>query len=179
VRRSCPVRLWLLGDSRAAAPAYVEKLRERARSLGIDDVFWSGRLDSADVSAHLQACDVFVLPQADGHLTRSSAFMAAAAHGLPVIAVRNPGNQQEFTHGRDVWLAEKSSSSAFSEALGGLLVDPQLRFKLGGNLRKLYEEKFDWAVATRPAGGISSAPVISEEPVARKLNLEKTQVRKA
>ncbi len=170
-----PLKLWLLGDPSGSSQEYLERLRQWVRDCGIEPhVFWSARLDRAGVSAHLQAADFFVLPQQDGHLTRSSAFMAAAAHGLPVIAVRNLANQQEFTHGRDVWLTERSSSSDFAPALEEFLGDPQLPASLGRNLRKLYQEEFDWTVVTRSQGGVSCAPAISEDTAGRKVNLEET-----
>jgi glycosyltransferase involved in cell wall biosynthesis len=182
LRRERPVKLWLLGDSRNVKPSYLAGLRERARESGIEsNLFWSGYLEPAEVSAHLHAADLFLLPQPDGHLTRSSAFMAAAAHGLPVIAVRNPANQQEFTHGRDVWLAEKSSSREFAAALDEFLRAPQIPGSLGRNLRKLYAEKFDWAVTIRPTEQSPSgrSNFLAVAPADIKADLKETQVRKA
>lgn len=182
VRAERPLKLWLLGDPSGSSPEYLEWLRQRTHALGIGPhVVWSGRLDGAGVSAHLQAADFFILPQPDGHLTRSSAFMAAAAHGLPVIAVRNPANQQEFTHCRDVWLAEKSSSHEFAAALDEFLRAPQVPGSLGRNLRKLYEEKFDWAVTIRPTEQSPSgwSNFLAVAPAEIKADLKETEVRKA
>lgn len=138
--------LWLLGDTRATQPAYLEKLRAHVGKKGLEGkVWWSGHLEAADISAALQTTDIFVLPQGDGHLTRSSAFMAAAAHGLAVIAVRNEENQQAFTHGADVWLVERASAESFAEAIRRLAGDAALRERLGRNLRVLYEQEFSWA----------------------------------
>jgi glycosyltransferase involved in cell wall biosynthesis len=147
LRRSRPVQLWMLGNVAAASPDYVARLKTVAREAGIEKhIWWPGRLDADDVSRALQAADVFVLPQADGHLTRSSAFMAAAAHGLPVVAVRQPGgrDQQEFTHGENVWLVERSAPREIAGALAALLEEPAAAAVLGGNLRRLYEAQFDW-----------------------------------
>jgi glycosyltransferase involved in cell wall biosynthesis len=174
-RTARPLRLWLLGDSRSAEPAYMASLRERVRALGIEQkVFWSGRLAPEQVSAHLQAAEVFVLPQPDGHLTRSSAFMAAAAHGMPVIAVRNPENQGEFENGNNLLLAEKSSATEIAAKLESLAGDSALRANLGMNLRQTYHDQFDWPVTARmgtekvPAFAASIDAAGSAEP-ARKI----------
>jgi glycosyltransferase involved in cell wall biosynthesis len=145
-----PLRLWLLGDPRGAQPEYLAMLRQRVQGSGIEGrVFWSGYLPPEQVSAHLQAADVFVLPQPDGHLTRSGAFMAAAAHGLPVIAVRNSRNQDEFEGGHNVWLVGLSTAIELEAALCMLAGDRTLRAKLGMNLRRTYQELFDWSVTLR------------------------------
>lgn len=153
-RTARPLRLWLLGDARGAPPAYIAELRDRARAAGIEArVVWSGYLPPEEVSAHLQAADLFVLPQPDGHLTRSSAFMAAAAHGLPVIAVRNAKNQAEFRHGHNVWLVSTSSAEELGAALSALGNDRALAAELGMNLRRTYQEQFDWPVTSRRLEG--------------------------
>ncbi len=151
LQRERPVALWLLGDTSPTQPAYLELLRGRIRERGLDDAaWWPGRMEPAEISVCLQATDVFVLPQPDGHLTRSSTFMSAAEHGLAVIAARNPENQAEFTHGENVWLAEESRTDLFAQALRELAGDVTLRARLGSNLRALYEREFAWEVAARP-----------------------------
>jgi glycosyltransferase involved in cell wall biosynthesis len=131
-----------------------------ARGGGIeDDVWWTGRLESAEISRALQAADVFVLTQPDGHVTRSSGFMAAAVHGLPVVAVRNSANQVEFTHGENIWLVEHSTPQEIAAALTALLEDRAAAGRMGGNLQKLYHARFDWrvTVARPPAAHAGSA----------------------
>jgi len=157
------VKLWMLGDVAMAVPEYVARLKRMAREGGIEEqVWWPGRLEAADVSRALQAANVFVLPQPDGHLTRSSAFMAAAAHGLPVVAVRNPAerDQVEFTHGENVWLVERSAPEEIAAAVAALLADPAAAGRMGGALRRLYAERFDWSatVAGAPAAESTSVP---------------------
>lgn len=158
LQQQVPLHLWMIGDPSQANPAYMARLRQLAEPLG-GRVWWSGALSQKDVSHHLQAVDIFLLPQADGHLTRSSSFMAAAAHGLPVVAVRNPANQAEFTHGTDVLLVDKSSASHFAEAVRALAFNADLRNRLGANLMSLYGQKFDWPArvhssAEQPLGSL-------------------------
>jgi glycosyltransferase involved in cell wall biosynthesis len=143
------IRLWMLGNTAAASPEYIARLKQLALELGVEEaVWWPGRLDAAQVSRMLQAADVFVLPQADGHLTRSGSFMAAAAHGLPVVAVRNPTRQgqAEFTHGKSVWLAGRSAPDEIAAGISALLHDPAGSCEMGSNLRRLYQSRFAWQV---------------------------------
>ncbi len=137
------LKLWLLGEWAGAQPAYIAGLQAAALELN-GDVFWSGRLPAGEISAHLSAADIFVLPQNDGHLTRSGAFMAAAAHGLPVIAVRNEENQAGFTHGKNVWIVAQSRAEEFAAAIQHLTSHSGERERLGRNLRALYQEQYDW-----------------------------------
>jgi glycosyltransferase involved in cell wall biosynthesis len=149
-RTTRPLKLWMLGDPRGAPPAYIASLRERVRAAGMEGrMFWSGHLAPEEVSAHLQTADVFVLPQPDGHLTRSSAFMAAAAHGMAVIAVRNLKNQDEFANGNNLLLVERSQPAEFAAGLEALAGNPALAAELGKNLRRTYLDRFDWARTVR------------------------------
>jgi glycosyltransferase involved in cell wall biosynthesis len=150
-----PLRLWFIGDPGPARPAYVAALREEAARLA-GGGHWTGALPADQVSAHLQAADIFILPQPDGHLTRSGSFMAAAAHGLPVIAVRDAENQREFAHGGNVYLAERSTPEEFARALAALAANPAQRRRMGVALQQLYLQRFDWPVLI--AGGASESP---------------------
>jgi glycosyltransferase involved in cell wall biosynthesis len=151
--------VWLLGDERQAQDAYLEKLRQQVRTSQLEgSVWWSGHLAPGELSAYLQAVDIFVLPQPDGHLTRSSAFMAAAAHGLAVVAVRNDENQKDFAHGENVWLVDASRAELFAQAFRQLADDAALRARLGKNLRALYARKFAWEVAAAPRGSAVDEP---------------------
>jgi len=160
----CP-KLWMLGDCAMAAHGYLARLREMVQALGLQDcVWWSGRLEARQVSLALQAADFFVLPQPDGHLTRSSAFMAAAAHGLPVVAVRNSAAQIEFTHGKNVWRVERSAGNHIAAALRRLIENPATAREMGRNLRQLYETRFAWHVAIGVPRPAEYAGVPAEQP---------------
>ncbi len=173
-----PIRLWMLGNVAAASPEYIGRLKRFAWESGVEDAtWWPGRLEVEEISRALQAADVFVLPQPDGHLTRSSAFMAAAAHGLPVVAVRDPGgrDQTEFAHGEHLWLAQHSRAAELAAGIRALIEDRGLAARMGRNLRQLYETRFDWrataavergaGMSTKPAGAAAEhSPVAAATP---------------
>jgi len=145
LREELPVHLWLLGDSTNADGTYLEQLRRLAEPLGAR-VWWSRNLSPEDVSRHLQCVDIFLLPQPDGHLTRSGAFMAAAAHGLPVIAVRNDENQKGIQHAQHFWRIASSATDEIVAALRHLAAHPAVCQQLRSSVQALYRERFDWAV---------------------------------
>ncbi|HWQ03074.1 MAG TPA: glycosyltransferase [Candidatus Nitrosotenuis sp.] len=153
LREKLDVRLWLLGDAASADQNYIAQLHKLISAENVDEIcWWSGPLAAEELSAHLQAADVFVLPQEDGDLTRSGAFMAAAAHGLPCIAVRNYVNQAAFRHGENVWMVVRSTAADFYAAVENIATQQALRSNLGRNLRALYCQKFaiEQAVARLP-----------------------------
>jgi glycosyltransferase involved in cell wall biosynthesis len=161
------VRLWLLGDWTVADASYIRALRELIASQKLEDIcWWSGPLPAAEISAHLQAADIFVLPQADGDLTRSGAFLAAAAHGLPCVAVRNSANQVEFVHGENVLLVAGSNAPEFQSALTTLAANAERRDTLGAEARKLYESVF--AIAHAP----TTLPLLREDANGARLERE-------
>jgi glycosyltransferase involved in cell wall biosynthesis len=85
-----PLRVWVLAGREAVEPAYraafdqvapqLERLEREGR------IYWSGDLSAADLSRHLSAADVAVLPYRDGASLRRTTLLAALAHGLPVIS---------------------------------------------------------------------------------------------
>ena len=179
LRRSTPAKLWMLGNTAAASPEYVARLKRAACAAGVEEhVWWPGKLEAEEVSRALQAADVFVLPQPDGHLTRSSAFMAAAEHGLPVVAVRQPGgrDQMEFTHGEHVWLAVRSTPEDLAGGMLALAEDPDLAARLGRSLRELYAARFAWSVTSSISTGHSALHVPSG---ASGISAERTAVARA
>ncbi len=176
VRGSRTVRLWMLGNFAVASPEYIARLKNTEHAAGIQDaVWWSGRLEAADISRALQSADVFVLPQPDGHLTRSGAFMAAAAHGLPVVAVRQPGgrDQAEFTHAEHLWLAKQSTGEEFAAAIRQLAGDPAGAERMGRNLQELYAARFDWPIA---AAAFRRADAVPPESASDESSVERGPV---
>ncbi len=83
------IRLNCIGDIEEANPSYFAKLRALADELDLNGcVTWTGYCASADVSVLLSDADVFFFTQITGPTMRSTALMAALAHGLPVVATR-------------------------------------------------------------------------------------------
>jgi polysaccharide biosynthesis protein PslF len=66
-----------------------EEFRARARKLGVAErLIWREDLAPAEVSRHLAASDVGLLPYEEGLTTRRSTFAVMAAHGLAIITTQ-------------------------------------------------------------------------------------------
>jgi glycosyltransferase involved in cell wall biosynthesis len=95
--------------------------------------------------------------------------MAAAAHGLPVVAVRQPGgrDQAEFRHGEHVWFAGHSTAEDLAVGIQALMEDRVDAARMARNVRQLYETRFDWGVTAaieRKVGTDSEPEAVSVQP---------------
>lgn len=106
------LRLWLLASREPAAPrhaAYHAEVEARLeRMAGRERVAWTGYLEPAQMSAHLLAADIAVLPFCDGASLRRGTLLAALTHGLPVVST----------------LGASASADGLGEAQGLCLVPP-------------------------------------------------------
>src|SRR5207253_11043194 len=67
---------------RATATAFGDRLHQRS----VGRVLRSGWLRPPDLSAHLLAGDLALLPYADGASARRGSLLTCAAHGLPIVS---------------------------------------------------------------------------------------------
>ena len=75
-----------VGDSDPTSQAYLGQVWTLIRQLGLEDrVHWTGFAAPDQVSAHLLAADIAVLPYREGANLRHGSLHAALAHGLPVV----------------------------------------------------------------------------------------------
>jgi glycosyltransferase involved in cell wall biosynthesis len=148
VSRKARVRLALIGGQTGTSDATneifsteIEKLI--ARYDVNDRLLRTGFVEAPEVSAHLMACDAVVLPYRDGVSLRRGSFMAAIAHGCPVITTHPPAPLPELQDGVNVRLVPPESASAIVLAVTELLGAPELRARLGRGAREL-SERFRW-----------------------------------
>ena len=149
VSRKARVKLALIGGqtgtsdaaSNEAFSAEIEKLI--ARYDLNDHILRTGFVDAPEVSAHLMACDAVVLPYRDGVSFRRGSFMAALAHGCPVITTHPATPLPELRDGVNVRLVPPQSASAIVLAVTELLDAPELRARLRLGAREL-SALFSW-----------------------------------
>jgi glycosyltransferase involved in cell wall biosynthesis len=133
-----------VGSSDPTNVAYLEWVKGRIVDLGLaDQVEWTGYLPDAEVSASLLAADVCVLPYEDGASYRRGSFMAALAHGLPIVTTHPRVSLPELVSGRTVLLVRPGDASATAAAVSRVWGDPALQVALREGARRL-AQRFAW-----------------------------------
>lgn len=89
----------------------------------------------------LHACDIFVMPSNWEGL--GTAVLEAGATGLPVIASRVDGLAEVIKHRIDGLLFSRGNAKDLARKLALLIDNPSERGKLGWNLQKKVENKYD------------------------------------
>lgn len=113
-------------------------------------VLVTGALPSHEVSAHLLAADLVVLPFVDGASYRRGSLLAALSHGCPTITTA-PGVPLDppLEDGRHVLLLPTPDPQAVRDAIQCLAADERLRARLSAGARHL-AAAFTWpAIAAR------------------------------
>lgn len=133
--------------------AFLERLDALITELGLEArVHWTGFLSNEEVSLHLNAADLMVLPYRDGISLRRGTLMAALAHGRPVLSTEPAGPTPPLAHGDNVWLVARDDEGALAEAIRHLAARPELRARLGRGAAAIAPH-FTWErIAARTAG---------------------------
>jgi glycosyltransferase involved in cell wall biosynthesis len=115
-------RLLLVGDHRGFE-RYLDRLRELARDLRLDQVVFTGQVDDDELYAYYLEAHVFLcLSEHEGFCVP---LQEAMHFGVPVVAY-DAGAVRETLHGGGVLLREKRPEEV-AELLGRLRVDEGLR----------------------------------------------------
>jgi glycosyltransferase involved in cell wall biosynthesis len=123
---------------------FLARLRERIDQLNLQTrVHWSGFLDEADVSTHLFASDLIVMPYRDGASLRRGTLMAALAHGRPIVTTVPTTHIDQLNHGENVWMTRVDDPEELSDAILYLAGDPDLRALLSARAKET-SAQFTW-----------------------------------
>jgi len=142
------------GDSDPSNRGYLEMVQALISELGLAErVLWTGFVTPQEVSAHLLAADMAVLPYREGANLRHGSLHACLAHGLPIITTRGwvEGSGKEdsaagipaLIHGQHAWLVPPDDPEALAQAIATLAVAPLVRQRLGQGAREL-AQYFTW-----------------------------------
>ena len=133
-----------VGSSDSTNVAYLKRVEGLIEELGLRDrVLWTGYTPQPEVSANLLASDICVLPYRDGASFRRGSFMAAIAHGLPIVSTRPRVDVPELRHGENILLVPPDAPVALAEAIARLAEDPKLRRRLSEGAVRL-AQNFTW-----------------------------------
>jgi glycosyltransferase involved in cell wall biosynthesis len=117
-----------------------------------------GRLEADELSIHMWASDLVLLPFSDGVSTRRGTLMTALAHGRPVLGLRGCNTDAVLADAPDALaLTPAGDPHAFSRAAVELASNPGRLHALGHAGRRLYESRFDWPVLARSVASVLQA----------------------
>ncbi len=141
-----------VGSSDPTNLVYLRHIESLIVRLGLRDrVHWSGYTPSEQVSANLLAADVCVLPYRDGASFRRGSFMAALAHGRPIVSPRPRLPLPELRDGENVLLVPPDDPDALAAVVARLAADSALQQRLGDGASEL-SRHFAWdRIAARTA----------------------------
>jgi len=142
-----------------------DELAKLARSLGVSsDLVFAGAHPWADLPPFFAAGDVFCMPSR----TRKAGFeveglgivyLEASATGLPVVAGSSGGAPDTVREGETGYVVDGSSPGSIAGRVADLLLDADLRQRLGKGGRAWVEERWGWDLMgerlralLRPAG---------------------------
>lgn len=144
VRSGHDLSLLMIGDVAFDSQRYLH-LSRLADELRIsDNVHWTGRCSSEEVSWYLQQSDICVLPYADGATLRRGSLIAALRHGLPIVTTWREATVPSLLRDQEgVCLVRVGDIEAMADAVSRLLDDSSWRAELRLQAAAL-GRRFDW-----------------------------------
>lgn len=140
------VRLRCIGDIAGSNPAYFARLRALSDALGLNEnVTWTGYCRAEQVSEFLSDADVFFFTQSTGPTMRSTALMAALAHGLPVVAARGTDTCRFLAESGAIQFVPADAPAPATAKIATLLRDDRWHREWAKRARELYERQFSWS----------------------------------
>jgi len=120
----------------------MRRLRELIERGGAEQHFeLVGYVPHQELTQYYTSCDVFASPAAQEHGV-ASVYLEALSCGKPVIACNSGGAPEAVVDGQTGLLVPPDDIEALTQALDRLLVDAELRERLGRNGRQLVLDYF-------------------------------------
>ncbi len=153
VRQNVDARLLMIGgdvgDSDPTNAEYARRVRQMIAERGLAErIITTGFVPLAEVSAHLLAADVAVMPYRDGVSFRRTTLLAVLAHGLPVVSTEPLFPLPQISAGENILLAPAGNVPALTDAVLRLAKSSALRVRLSAGAKSLAEQ-FDWETIAR------------------------------
>jgi glycosyltransferase involved in cell wall biosynthesis len=122
-------------DCRAAIAADAPELTGRVHA--------TGRLDPADLSRHLAACDLMLQVYPDGACARRTTLIAAIAHGRPVLSTAGRATESLWAQSGAIAIVDQADEALICASIAELATDSRLRVRYASAAAALYRERFD------------------------------------
>jgi len=138
-----------VGSSDPTNIAYLQRMEALIRELGLGErVHWTDFVPQSEVSAHLMAADLCVLPYRDGISFRRGSLLACLAHSCPIVSTRPQVRIPELREGENVLLAPPDDPATLARRVEDAAGDVSLRRRLGEAARRL-AQSFTWEAIAR------------------------------
>lgn len=122
----------------------VPVLQAMAKEYGLDDrVSFLGWQTAEHLKAQYAAANIFLFPSR--HEGMPNAVLEAMASGLPVVATRIAGSEELVADGETGALVPAEDVESLRESLRPLLVQKEMRERMGRASRQRVEESFSWS----------------------------------
>jgi len=109
-----------------------------------------GAISNEELSLHLRASDILLLPFTDGLSLRRTTLMAGLAHALPVLGLQGFNTDRVLVHHPDaIKLTPFGDVEGYATAAVQLARDPALLRATGDAAQRLYAEHFDWPLVAQ------------------------------
>jgi phosphatidylinositol alpha-1,6-mannosyltransferase len=160
------VQLVIAGDGRDR-----ERLQERAQRLGLGDrARFLGRVAEEDLPTVYRAGDIFSMMcrdrwhglEAEGF---GIVFLEAAAAGLPAVAGRSGGAHEAVIDGTTGFVVDPDDVTELHHALERLVLDPDLRARLGAAARKRAVEECSYERRVEPLRRLAAGELAMLAPL--------------
>jgi glycosyltransferase involved in cell wall biosynthesis len=129
-------RLVIAGDGKER-----EKLQQLAKEHVADRVLFLGKIPRKDMYRYYSAADIFVFPGIRESL--GIVFLEAQSCGLPVVAFNNAGVPEAVRDGKTGLLVPIYALEPFVDAVKRLMVDKNLRRRMGIAAKSYVREAHD------------------------------------
>lgn len=139
-RRGVDCRLRVIG--RVQDARYAQECADLAQALGIAEALdFTGPLAPHELSEALSTADLFLHAAQEGAVASAGSLLAALAHGMPVIAVQTPYDDQSF---RTAVVFSSDDAAVLADRIAEIVASPEYVCDMGARSRRLYEHEFGW-----------------------------------
>jgi len=131
------VSLRIMGDGNARG-----SLEKQVRESGLSEkVEFLGRIPRDETVPYYQEASIFVLPSLNEGM--SNAMLEAMSSGLPILATDTGGTVELVTDGENGYIIRMKDAVHLAEKIEALIVNPQLREKMG-QASRWRAERMSW-----------------------------------
>lgn len=165
--RGFRARLLCVGDIEGSNPEYYRQLRRletQLQLLGL--VEWTGYRPAQEISRYLRTVDIFLALQRTGVTGRSTALIAALAHGLPIVATHGPDVDDWLLQSGAMAVTDPTDCDQAIDLVANLAMNRDARCHLGQRAQEVYHQHLSWEVIgeqfLRVVRSIHNAPDVLE-----------------